>query len=158
MVKKAAATANGSFRSMDPTITDAIITACEEIIEGELHGEFLVDMVQGGAGTSTNMNANEVIANRALELLGKPKGAYVHCHPNDHVNKSQSTNDAYPTSCKLAILLKHKTLMAEMAALVGSFRAKADEFQDVLKMGRTQLQDAVPMTLGQEFNSWANMV
>lgn len=137
MVKKAAAAANKKVGTLDDSIATAISTACDEIISGRLHDEFLVDMIQGGAGTSTNMNANEVIANRALELLGKPKGAYVNCHPNDHVNKSQSTNDSYPTACKLAILLKQKALCTEMRALVYSLRAKASEFRTVLKMGRT---------------------
>jgi aspartate ammonia-lyase len=158
MTKKACALANLSIGSLPADIVDPILTACDDIIGGELHDEFLVDMVQGGAGTSTNMNANEVIANRALELMGHQKGSYEHIHPNDHVNKSQSTNDFYPTACKLGILIKGRTFIRSMQELVTIFRAKAEEFKGVLKMGRTQLQDAVPMTLGQEFNSFANVI
>ena len=158
LVKKSCALANGKVGSLEPRLVTAITATCDEIVGGALHPEFIVDMVQGGAGTSTNMNANEVIANRALELLGQEKGSYEHCHPNDHVNKSQSTNDAYPTACKLAILLKQRALCEKMEALVASLRRKGREFAGVLKMGRTQLQDAVPMTLGQEFDSWANVI
>lgn len=164
MVKKAAAAANARVGSLPEHMLGPITAACDELISGvgggpkKLHKEFVVDMVQGGAGTSTNMNCNEVVANRALELMGHKKGQYEHLHPNDHVNKSQSTNDSYPTSCKLAILLKQGPLVKEMEALVAELRRKAAEFKNVLKMGRTQLQDAVPMTLGQEFNSWANML
>ena len=146
LVKKSCALANGKVGSLEPRLVTAITATCDEIVGGALHPEFIVDMVQGGAGTSTNMNANEVIANRALELLGQEKGSYEHCHPNDHVNKSQSTNDAYPTACKLAILLKQRALCEKMEALVASLRRKGREFAGVLKMGRTQLQDAVPMT------------
>ena len=138
-----------------PQVCKAITDACDDIIRGELHDQFVVDMIQGGAGTSTNMNANEVIANRALELLGKEKGDYTHVHPNDHVNRSQSTNDAYPTAIKIAILLDHFDLLDELRLIVAEFRKKGKEFANVLKMGRTQLQDAVPMTLGQEFESFA---
>ena len=123
-----------------------------------MHDNFAVDMFQGGAGTSTNMNANEVIANRGLELMGYNKGEYEHLHPNDHVNASQSTNDAYPTSIKLATLLSHRDLARAMEELQKALEAKADEFSDVLKMGRTENQDAVPMTLGQEFGAYAVMV
>lgn len=162
MVKKAAAISNARIGSLPEHMLGPITAACDELINGggpkKLHKEFVVDMVQGGAGTSTNMNCNEVVANRALELMGHKKGQYEHLHPNDHVNKSQSTNDSYPTSCKLAILLKQGPLVREMEALVSELRRKAAEFKSVLKMGRTQLQDAVPMTLGQEFNSWANML
>ena len=171
-VKKAAAQANVRLGTLDKRIGDAICQACSEIITGrgsgqhlpnnmdalDLRREFIVDMIQGGAGTSTNMNTNEVVANRALELLGFKKGAYIHCHPNDHVNKSQSTNDSYPTACKLAIILKQRALSTEMRLLVKALHRRAKAFRSVLKMGRTQLQDAVPMTLGQEIASWANSI
>jgi len=124
----------------------------------EMRANFLVDMVQGGAGTSTNMNANEVIANRALEHLGKKKGEYEHCHPNDDVNKGQSTNDSYPTSAKLALIHMHKELLRSVKALADSFMAKGEDFAGIVKMGRTQLQDAVPMTLGQEFRAYATHI
>ena len=155
MVKWAAAKANFELGLIPADITNAITAACEEIIDGKLADQFPVDMVQGGAGTSTNMNINEVVANRALELLGHQKGEYEFCHPNNHVNLSQSTNDAYPTSFHLAIILTNKEVVAEIKLLVDSFRRKAKEFEHVLKMGRTQLQDAVPMTLGQEFEAYA---
>jgi aspartate ammonia-lyase len=154
-VKMASARANQDLGLIATPIADAIVRACEEIIDGKLHNQFVVDMIQGGAGTSTNMNANEVIANRALELLGHEKGDYDHCHPNNHVNCSQSTNDAYPTSLKLAIIGSNQKLVLVLQQLIGSFRAKAVEFGGVIKMGRTQLQDAVPMTLGQEFEAYA---
>mmetsp|Transcript_33205 Transcript_33205/g.48735 ORF Transcript_33205/g.48735 Transcript_33205/m.48735 type:complete len:599 (+) Transcript_33205:107-1903(+) len=157
-VKKACAITNKNIGTLDESLADAIIKACDEITGGQLHNEFVVDMVQGGAGTSTNMNANEVIANRALEHLGHKKGEYKFLHPNDHVNMSQSTNDSYPTACKLALLLRESTLIDEMQNFIGALRRKADEVNDVVKMGRTQLQDAVPMTLGQEFRSWANII
>mgnify|MGYP000376903416 CR=1 FL=1 len=155
MVKWAAAKANFELGLIPADITNAITAACEEIIDGKLADQFPVDMVQGGAGTSTNMNINEVVANRALELLGHQKGEYEFCHPNNHVNLSQSTNDAYPTSFHLAIILTNKEVVAEIKLLVDSFRRKAKEFEHVLKMGRTQLQDAVPMTMGQEFEAFA---
>ena len=155
MVKWAAAKANFELGLIPADITNAITAACEEIIDGKLADQFPVDMVQGGAGTSTNMNINEVVANRALELLGHQKGEYQYCHPNNHVNLSQSTNDAYPTSFHLAIILTNKEVVAEIKLLVDCFRRKAKEFEHVLKMGRTQLQDAVPMTLGQEFEAYA---
>ena len=155
MVKWAAAKANFELGLIPADITNAITAACEEIIDGKLADQFPVDMVQGGAGTSTNMNINEVVANRALELLGHQKGEYEFCHPNNHVNLSQSTNDAYPTSFHLAIILTNKEVVAEIKLLVDSFRRKAKEFENVLKMGRTQLQDAVPMTMGQEFEAFA---
>jgi aspartate ammonia-lyase len=132
--------------------------ACDEIIDGGLHDQFLVDVIQGGAGTSTNMNANEVIANRAVEILGGRKGDYHLVHPNNHVNLSQSTNDVYPTALKIGLLLSLKDLEAAMAYLLESFREKEQSFADVVKMGRTQLQDAVPMTLGQEFGTYATML
>ncbi len=134
------------------------MAACIEIRAGALHDQFVVDQIQGGAGTSTNMNANEVIANRALELLGATRGDYGRLHPNEHVNMGQSTNDVYPTALKIAGIGAIRRLVDAMAALRGSFAAKAEEFHDVLKMGRTQLQDAVPMTLGQEFGTYARML
>jgi aspartate ammonia-lyase len=134
------------------------VAACEEIRAGQLHDQFVVDVIQGGAGTSTNMNANEVVANRALELLGHSKGEYQHLHPNEHVNLGQSTNDVYPTALKLATYTGIFRLVDAMAYLRRAFETKAEEFKDVLKMGRTQLQDAVPMTLGQEFSTYAVML
>jgi aspartate ammonia-lyase len=154
-VKHAAALANNELGLMDDNITSAICKACEEIADGKFHNHFIVDMIQGGAGTSTNMNANEVIANRALEILGYSKGEYDYCHPNNHVNLSQSTNDAYPTSVKIALINSNKKLIEVLRMLIGSFENKAKEFGHVIKMGRTQLQDAVPMTLGQEFGAYA---
>jgi aspartate ammonia-lyase len=133
----------------------AIEGACKEIIDGKLHDQFLLDVLQGGAGTSTNMNANEVIANRALELMGHRKGEYKYCDPHDHVNRSQSTNDSYPTSIHIGLLLGNREIIAAYEALIIAFRAKGKEFGHILKMGRTQLQDAVPMTLGQEFDAFA---
>jgi len=136
----------------------AIVAACQEIAGGALHDQFVVDVIQGGAGTSTNMNANEVIANRALELLGRQKGDYGHLHPINHVNMSQSTNDVYPTALRVATCLAIRGLLSAMAGLREAFEEKAAEFADVLKIGRTQLQDAVPMTLGQEFSTYAVML
>ena len=153
-VKLAAARANYDCKQFSKEILDGIEKACLEIMDGELHDQFAVDLIQGGAGTSTNMAANEVIANRALELMGFKKGQYEHCDPYNHVNCGQSTNDAYPTSLHVAIFLLNEKLMAELRLLVKAFHKKGDEFQDVIKMGRTQLQDAVPMTLGQEFNAF----
>jgi aspartate ammonia-lyase len=155
MVKWAAAKTNNELGLLSSDLTDAITKSCEELIDGKLHDQFPVDMIQGGAGTSTNMNTNEVIANRALELMGRVKGEYDYCHPNNHVNLSQSTNDAYPTGIKIGLILMNEDLVASLKKLITSFRAKGVEFNDVLKMGRTQLQDAVPMTLGQEFEAWA---
>lgn len=157
-VKKAAAQANCELGVLDETRMKAICDACDELLDGQLHDQFTVDMFQGGAGTSTNMMANEVIANRGLEIMGYRKGAYDHLHPNDHVNCSQSTNDAYPTAIKLAVLLSLKDLLGAMDELRVALEAKADEFADVLKMGRTENQDAVPMTLGQEFSAYAVMI
>src|SRR5689334_1453271 len=157
-VKQAAAIANCELGLIDDKRSVAIRLACEEIREGKLHEEFVVDVIQGGAGTSSNMNANEVICNRALEILGHQKGEYQNLHPLDHVNLSQSTNDVYPTAVKLALQLGIKRLLAEMVALRQAFELKAREFDDVLKVGRTQLQDAVPMTLGQEFSTYAVML
>jgi aspartate ammonia-lyase len=157
-VKKAAALANNELGVLDGTKTQAIVQACEEIIEGKWHDQFVIDMFQGGAGTSTNMNANEVIANRALEILGFAKGDYKQLHPNDHVNCSQSTNDAYPTAIKLGVLLTLNDTLSALRELRTALQAKSAEFADVLKMGRTENQDAVPMTLGQEFGAYAVMI
>ncbi|MFD8301656.1 aspartate ammonia-lyase [Streptomyces sp. NPDC059690] len=157
-VKQAAARANRDLGLLPPALADAIIGACEEIRAGRFIEEFVVDPVQGGAGTSTNMNANEVIANRALEILGHPRGRYDVIHPLDHVNLGQSTNDVYPTAVRLALVASLRRLDASLDALTSAFTKKAAEFSDVLKMGRTQLQDAVPMTLGQEFTTYAVMI
>jgi aspartate ammonia-lyase len=157
-VKKAAALANHELAVLDEDKMKAICEACDELLAGKLHDQFPVDMFQGGAGTSTNMNANEVIANRGLEILGHKKGEYEFLHPNDHVNYSQSTNDAYPTAIKLAVMLSLTDLLAAMDQLKDGLEAKAEEFADVLKMGRTENQDAVPMTLGQEFSAYAVMI
>ena len=157
-IKQAAALTNNGLQLLDDEKTNAIVKACEEIREGRLLDEFVVDVIQGGAGTSTNMNANEVVANRALELLGHHKGEYKYLHPLDHVNMSQSTNDVYPTAVKLALHFSIERLVAAMAELRAAFEMKAQEFAQVLKMGRTQLQDAVPMTLGQEFSTYAVML
>ena len=158
MVKKAAALANAELGVLAPPKAAAIVQACDEILDGKLHDHFVVDMIQGGAGTSTNMNANEVIANRALELLGHRKGDYQHLHPNDDVNRSQSTNDAYPTAVKLGVVLTLRDTLAALRELRAALDAKAAAFADVIKMGRTENQDAVPMTLGQEFSAYAVMV
>ncbi|HEX6008395.1 MAG TPA: aspartate ammonia-lyase, partial [Burkholderiales bacterium] len=157
-VKQAAALANNELKLIDNDRTRAIVQACQEIRDGALLEEFVVDVIQGGAGTSTNMNANEVIANRGLEILGRRKGEYRHLHPVDHVNMSQSTNDVYPTAVKVALHFAIKRLTAAMAELRAAFLGKAAAFADVLKVGRTQLQDAVPMTLGQEFSTYAVML
>ncbi|MET9524938.1 aspartate ammonia-lyase [Streptomyces coeruleorubidus] len=157
-VKQAAAQANRDLGLLPPDVARAIIRACEEVAAGQLHDQFVVDPVQGGAGTSTNMNANEVIANRALEILGHPRGCYDAIHPLDHVNLGQSTNDVYPTAVRLALVASLRRLGASLRALATAFATKATEFGDVLKMGRTQLQDAVPMTLGQEFTTYAVMI
>ena len=157
-IKEAAARANNEIGLLDKVRTDAIVKACREIRDGRLHDQFVVDVIQGGAGTSTNMNANEVIANLALEHLGHNRGEYQHLHPNEHVNMSQSTNDVYPTALKVATYFGIFELIDAMVVLRGAFEAKAEEFSDVLKMGRTQLQDAVPMTLGQEFSTYAVMI
>ena len=154
-VKEAAAMANRDLGLLDPQIAQAIIDACQEVKEGKFDNQFVVDMVQGGAGTSTNMNANEVIANRALELLGHKKGEYKYCHPNNHVNLSQSTNDAYPTAIKVAMIRSIEKLVGSLKWLIDAFHQKGEEFAHVIKMGRTQLQDAVPMTLGQEFEAYS---
>ncbi len=157
-IKQAAALTNNELGLLDDEKTRAIVQACQEIREGALIDEFVVDVIQGGAGTSTNMNANEVIANRALEIMGHEKGEYQYLHPVEHVNMSQSTNDVYPTAVKVALHFGIQRLTAAMAELRAAFTAKAIEFADVLKMGRTQLQDAVPMTLGQELSTYAVML
>jgi aspartate ammonia-lyase len=157
-VKKAAAQANAELGVLDRPIADAISKACDEILAGKFHDQFVVDMIQGGAGTSTNMCANEVIANRALELLGQAKGRYQFCHPNDHVNCSQSTNDAYPTAVKIGVWFTLRETLAALRELKLALETKAKDFADVIKMGRTENQDAVPMTLGQEFSAYAVMI
>jgi aspartate ammonia-lyase len=155
MVKLAAARANFDTGGLSREILTGIEGACQELIDGKLHDEFRLDVLQGGAGTSTNMNANEVIANRALELMGHEKGEYQHCDPHDHVNRSQSTNDAYPTAMHVGMALGNVDIVSAFNELIEAFRAKGREFNHILKMGRTQLQDAVPMTLGQEFVAFA---
>lgn len=158
MVKEAAAEANHDLGLLSTNVRDAIVSACHELRNGKYHQHFTVDMIQGGAGTSTNMNANEVIANRALEIMGYKRGEYEHCHPNNHVNLSQSTNDAYPSAMKLGLYMMNAQLTEVVDSLAAAFQQKADEFKHVIKMGRTQLQDAVPMTLGQEFQAYADML
>jgi aspartate ammonia-lyase len=155
MVKKAAALANQELGHLSKTKTKAIAAACDEVIDGKWHDQFPVDLIQGGAGTSTNMNINEVIANRGLEIMGKLKGEYHFLHPNNDVNMSQSTNDVYPTAARLAIAFSDDPLIEAVNNLRVALNEKADEFKNVLKLGRTQLQDAVPMTLGQEFHGWS---
>ena len=155
-VKMAAAAANTELGVLPKEIGEAIMAACREIVDGKFHDQFPVDMMQGGAGTSVNMNANEVIANRALELMGHKKGEYQYCSPNDHVNCAQSTNDAYPSAFRYTFVRMNKHVEKALGDLIASFRAKGEEFKDIIKMGRTQLQDAVPMTSGQEFNAFAN--
>lgn len=155
ITKKAAAIANYEVGMIDIQQRDAICTACDELLEGKHHDQFPIDMIQGGAGTSTNMCANEVIANRALELMGHKRGDYKYCSPNDVVNASQSTNDAYPCSIHLAMVLEHEEFLLHLVNMIGALDKKAEEFKDVIKMGRTQLQDAVPMTLGQTFSGFA---
>ena len=157
-VKKACALTNYELGDLTDIQKDAIVQACNEIIDGKFHDQFIVDPIQGGAGTSTNMNANEVIANRALEILGKPKSSYDIIHPNNHINMSQSTNDVYPTAIKLTLHELIYKLKDSLRFLRDCFEEKSIEFKDVLKMGRTQLQDAVPMTLGQEFKTFAVMI
>jgi aspartate ammonia-lyase len=158
LIKKAAAEANAALGRLDRDVADAIVKAADEILNGGLRDQFVVDVFQAGAGTSHNMNANEVLANRAGEILGQPRGTYTRVHPNDHVNMGQSTNDVFPTATRLALLLGAAPLVAAAHALVESLARKADEFADVLKTGRTHLQDAVPITLGQEFSGYAECV
>ncbi|MFJ1259208.1 aspartate ammonia-lyase [Cupriavidus sp. CuC1] len=157
-IKQAAALANHELGLLDEPRCDAIVAACAELLGGKLHDQFVVDVIQGGAGTSTNMNANEVIANRALELMGHNKGEYQYLHPNEQVNIGQSTNDVYPSALKIATWFGILGLVDAMGVLRAAFERKAEEFKHVLKMGRTQLQDAVPMTLGQEFSTYAVML
>jgi aspartate ammonia-lyase len=157
-VKQACALANLELGLLDKKRAEAIISACQEVRAGKLNSYFVVDVIQGGAGTSTNMNANEVIANRALEILGFNRGEYKELHPLEHVNLSQSTNDVYPTAVKVALWFEIKNLVSAMDILRLDFDKKAREFKDILKIGRTQLQDAVPMTLGQEFSTYAVML
>ncbi len=157
-VKQAAALANNELGLLPSDLSDAIVAACEEIRQGSLHDQFIVDVIQGGAGTSTNMNANEVICNRALEILGHQRGEYQQLHPNEHVNLAQSTNDVYPTAIRIACCFAIERLLKAMEYLRSAFASKAVEFAHLLKIGRTQLQDAVPMTLGQEFSTYAVML
>lgn len=158
IIKQAAAAANRDVGALDPTIAGAIIEASKEIASGQLHEQFILDMIQGGAGTSTNMNANEVIANRALEQMGHSKGDYEVLHPLNHVNMGQSTNDVYPSALKLALHQMTGDLLNSLAVLKKSLQSKAKEFNGTVKMGRTQMQIAVPMSLGQEFGAWAVMI
>ena len=153
-IKEASALANHELGELPDELFKPIQQACVEVREGNFDTEFVVDAIQGGAGTSTNMNANEVISNRALEIAGYNKGEYQYIHPLNHVNMSQSTNDVYPTAIKVSLIIELNALLAEMKLLRESFAAKANEFSSVIKMGRTQLQDAVPMTLGQEFSTY----
>jgi aspartate ammonia-lyase len=158
LVKSAAAKANRDLGRLEPSVAEAIISAASEILAGQLRDQFVVDVFQAGAGTSHNMNANEVLANRASELLGEPRGSYTRVHPNDHVNMGQSTNDVFPTATRLALLLRHGSLLQAAAELSDALLKKASVFADVLKTGRTHLQDAVPITLGQEFGGYAACV
>jgi fumarate hydratase class II/aspartate ammonia-lyase len=155
LIKKAAAEANADLGRINPDIARAIVTAADEVLAGRMRDQFVVDVYQAGAGTSHNMNANEVLANRAAELLGDPRGSYFRVHPNDHVNMGQSTNDVYPTAVRLALLLGAAQLVAAARALAEAIARKSDEFAAVLKTGRTHLQDAVPITLGQEFSGFS---
>ena len=157
-IKKACAIVNGEIGAFDAEIANAIIKASDEIIAGALEDSFICDVIQGGAGTTANMNANEVIANRAIEILGGIKGDYSVCHPNDHVNNAQSTNDVIPTAGKMTVVDLIKPLLESLGSLVSAFDKKAAEFDGVIKMGRTQLQDAVPIRLGQEFAAYANVI
>jgi len=158
LVKRAAAEANRDLRRLDARRADAIIAAADEILSGELRDQFVVDVYQAGAGTSHNMNTNEVLANRASEILGGAKGTYKYVHPNDHVNMGQSTNDVFPTATRVALATEHRAFSTACRALAGALAKKATEFDDVLKVGRTHLQDAVPITLGQEFGGYAACV
>ena len=155
LIKKAAAEANRDLGRLDGSLAAAILTACDDVLAGRLRDQFVVDVYQAGAGTSHNMNANEVLANRAAELLGEPRGVYARVHPNDHVNMGQSTNDVFPTATRLALLVGHDRLLQSGHDLADSLAAKAEAFAAVLKTGRTHLQDAVPITLGQEFSGYA---
>lgn len=155
ITKMAAARANHELGLLTDEQAKAIEQACQEILDGKHHEHFPVDMIQGGAGTTTNMNANEVIANRALEIMGHKRGEYIYCSPNDHVNCAQSTNDAYPCAIHIGMYFSHLRLVEHYKELIAAFRKKAEEFKDIIKMGRTQLEDAVPMTLGQTFSGFA---
>jgi len=157
-VKKAAAMANRDLGVLDAKIAEAIMRACDKLIAGEMLDQFVTDFIQGGAGTSTNMNANEVIANLALESLGHKKGEYQYVNPNDHVNFGQSTNDVYPTAFHLGLIMRLESYMDALRSLRDAFYAKGKEFSKVLKMGRTHLQDAVPMSLGAEFHGWGTTI
>lgn len=154
-IKKGAAKTNYELGLLEENLYQNIIKACDKVISGKYNQEFPIDMIQGGAGTSVNMNANEVIANITLELLGHQKGEYQYCSPNDHINLSQSTNDVYPSAIKIALYNMNKVLVEKLKLIIEAFRQKGIAFQDVIKMGRTQLQDAVPMTMGQEFEAFA---
>ena len=156
VIKKAAAIANGATGKISKEVSEAIVKACDDVIAGKYDNQFIVDVIQGGAGTSTNMNANEVIANIALEYMGHERGEYQYCSPNDHVNGSQSTNDAYPCATRLAIYAKHLQMLPVIDKFIESLDKKAVEFSSIIKMGRTQLQDAVPMTLGLTFKAFAD--
>lgn len=158
ITKWGAAVANHELGLITDEQYDAIVQACKELIDGKHHEQFPIDMIQGGAGTTTNMNANEVIANRALEIMGHKRGEYVYCSPNDVVNRAQSTNDAYPTAIHLGMYFSHLRFLEHYEKLIASFRKKADEFKNIIKMGRTQLEDAVPMTLGQTFSGFASIL
>lgn len=158
IVKLGAAIANHELGRLTDEVYEAIAQACREIMDGKHHEHFPVDMIQGGAGTTTNMNANEVIANRALEIMGHQRGEYQYCSPNDHVNCSQSTNDAYPAAIHMGLYATHFDLRAHLVDLIDAFERKAKEFAGVVKMGRTQLEDAVPMTLGQTFHGFASVL
>lgn len=157
-VKKAAAVANMEIRQLNPRIGNAVVQAAQEIIDGKWHDQFIVDPIQGGAGTSINMNANEVIANRAIELLGGTKGDYFAVSPNTHVNMAQSTNDAFPTAIHIATLSQIEKLLVTMEQLLEAFRSKAVQFDGIIKMGRTHLQDGVPIRLGQEFEAYSRVL
>src|SRR5262245_60496930 len=155
LIKKAAAQANRDLGRLDSAVANGIVSAADEILSGRLRDQFVVDAYQAGAGTSHNMNANEVLANRASELLGEPRGTYTRVHPNDHVNMGQSTNDVFPAATRLALLLGHRRLLEAARDLVDALQRKSEEFAGIIKTGRTHLQDAVPMTLGQEFGGYA---
>ena len=157
-IKKAAALANCEAGALNQEASDAIVRACDEVLAGNLREHFIVECIQGGAGTSANMNVNEVIANRALELLGEPKGSYTRVHPNDHVNEGQSTNDVYPTAGKLSVYMLIDPLLASLGRMIEALEKKAEELDDVVKMGRTQLQDAVPVRVGQSFRAYASVI
>ncbi|MFC4767898.1 aspartate ammonia-lyase [Effusibacillus consociatus] len=157
-IKKAAAMANRDVGVLRSDIADAVIRAAEEVLEGRLHEQFIVDSIQGGAGTSMNMNANEVIANRAIELMGGQKGEYIKCSPNTHVNMAQSTNDVFPTAIRIASLNLAAGVIESLSSLKSAFETKAKEFDQVIKMGRTHLQDAVPIRMGQEFGAYARVI